>query len=375
MKLFRKILKRTLQTLVGLIILLMVSVVIFVNIAPQIGQAPEGADLQRIQQSSNYGEDGFVNLIETYQASFWKSMKTLPDMFFKANLNPSESLPVKYDDGNEDEIDTVSYVTWYGHSAFLIEMDGQRILIDPMLGEFAAPISLGANRYANDEEVPLNEIGDIDILILSHDHYDHLDYATIMELKGKVGHYYTALGVGSHLKSWGIPESKITELDWWEKAETGPITLVATPSRHFSGRGLTDNCATQWASWVISGQHQNLYFSGDGGYGDHFKEIGEKYGPFDFAMMECGQYNEAWPDIHLMPEKSVQAGMEVKANLLMPIHWGAFTLGVHEWTEPVNRFTAEAKSLGVPVVHPYIGERFGVGVDYPRERWWENIKD
>ncbi|NVK04046.1 MAG: MBL fold metallo-hydrolase [Flavobacteriia bacterium] len=371
MKRFWKILKRTLQVVLGVMVLLVVSVIVFVNVAPQIGQAPEGEDLERIRKSPHYEEDGFVNLIETHQADFWKAMKTMPDMFFQANLTPTESLPVKYDEGNSGAVDTLTYVTWYGHSAFLIEMDGLKVLIDPMLGDFAAPVSLGANRYQNDQEVPLEDIEEIDILILSHDHYDHLDYATILALRHKVEHYYTALGVGSHLKSWGIDAAKITELDWWESADEGSIKIIAAPSRHFSGRGLTDNCATQWASWIIRGEHQNLYFSGDGGYAEHFVEIGEKYGPFDFAMMECGQYNAAWPDIHMMPEMSVQAGIDVKADLIMPIHWGAFTLGVHEWTEPVNRFTAEAQKLDVPVVHPYIGERFAIGQDFPRERWWE----
>ena len=145
---------------------------------------------------------------------------------------------------------------------------------------------------------------------------------------------------------------------------------MACPARHFSGRGLTDRNATQWASWVIKGKYQSLYFSGDSGYGSHFKEIGQKWGPFDLAMMECGQYNEAWEAIHMMPEQSVQAGIEVRGQLLMPIHWGAFKLAVHEWTDPIQRFKASSDNQNVPMVHPFIGERFCLGIDVPQQEWW-----
>ncbi len=359
--------------ILSLITLLAAGIFVFVKSAPQFGQKPRGEDLERISQSPHYDEGKFANLIETKMGSIGAMMATLPDFLFGKNGSPDAPLPVKFGENGQLAADSLCFVTWYGHSAFLMEMEGKRILIDPMLGETAAPTSFGSSRFDYEKPIPIEELTDIDAVILSHDHYDHLDYKSILALKDEVGHFYTALGVGSHLKHWGVTADKITELDWWQSAHLDSIELVACPARHFSGRGLTDRDATQWASWVIKGSHQKLYFSGDGGYGPHFKEIGEKYGPFDLAMLECGQYNEAWQAIHMMPEESVQAGIDVQGRLIMPIHWGAFKLSVHEWTEPIKRFKAECERLAVPMVHPYIGERFALGRDHPQTEWWQQI--
>ncbi len=283
--------KRLFIGVTALVILLVVATFTYVAIAPQFGQRLEGEDLARMQNSSNYGEDGFVNLIETGFGSFGEMMSTMPDMF-RDNLAPRDTLPTHFD-GGVAASDSTCVVTWYGHSAFLIEFEGKRILIDPMLGEVASPIPFGSARWPYEEPIPMDELKDIDILIISHDHYDHLDHGTIIALKDEVKHFYTALGVGSHLKRWGVSAERITELDWWESADQEGVHLVSAPARHFSGRGITDRNCTQWASWVIKGENHNLYFSGDGGYGPHFEEIGEKEGPFDLAFMECGQYNEA----------------------------------------------------------------------------------
>lgn len=210
-------------------------------------------------------------------------------------------------------------------------------------------------------------------MIISHDHYDHLDYPSIIKLKPHVNRFFVPLGVGSHLKHWGVPEDKITELDWWESADFGHFTFTATPARHFSGRSITDNKKTQWASWVLQGQYNNLYFSGDGGYAEHFKGIGKKYGPFDFTMLECGQYNPRWEAIHMMPEQTAQANIDLRGKVMMPIHWSAFDLSLHKWKEPVIRLLAAAAKLDVQVATPYIGERFAVGRDFPKEKWWETL--
>jgi L-ascorbate metabolism protein UlaG (beta-lactamase superfamily) len=369
-----KFLKYLLWGIIGLIVLFVVGVALFLNLAPQVGQPPKGEDLRRMGQSPHYADDQFVNQIETHSASFGEAMQTLPDFIWNENGTPESPLPVKFDPSTAPAVDSLCYITWYGHSAFLIEMAGLRILIDPMFGESAAPVSFGASRFPYQRPIPIEELTEIDALILSHDHYDHLDYPSIMALKDEVGHFYTALGVGSHLKHWGIPTEQITEFDWGESAILPGLQLVACPARHFSGRAITDNNATLWASWALLGQHQRLYFSGDGGYGPHFAEIGEQYGPFDLAMLECGQYNQAWKDIHMMPEQSVQAGLDLRSKLLMPIHWGAFELSVHTWTDPIERFQAESQRLQAPMVHPFIGERFCLGQDYPRESWWEQVE-
>lgn len=264
-----------------------------------------------------------------------KMLRTLPDFFFGKNQSPKDSIPTAFNEDNGSISDSLCRIRWYGHSAFLLEIEGKRILIDPMPGKSSSPVSFMTRRFPYEQPIPPDSIRDIDVIILSHDHYDHLDYESIMALKERTEVFYTALGVGAHLKHWGVNENQIRELDWWDSSKLDNLTFHACPSRHFSGRGITDRNCTQWASRVIEGKHHNIYFSGDSGYGPHFKEIGEKYGPFDFAMMECGQYNEAWEAIHMMPEQSVQAGIDLNAHLLMPIHWGAFSLSIHSWTEPV----------------------------------------
>ena len=372
MKAFLRVLKKLSLAILALVLLFSLALVLFLSFSPQIGQHPVGEDLERISQSPYWEEDHFENLIPTSVGSLKDVLGTLGDYLNAKNTSPEDSLPVQFG-LNDAQSDSLTYITWYGHSAFLFEMDGKKILIDPMLGDYSAPISFGSKRFPYKEAIPIEELKDIDAVILSHDHYDHLDYPSIMALNDEVGHFYTALGVGSHLKSWDIEADRITELDWWEEGALEDLKLVACPSRHFSGRSLVHRNSSQWASWVLIGQNRRIYFSGDGGYGPHFKEIGARYGPFDLAMMECGQYNEAWSEIHMMPEESVIAGMEVKGQLLMPIHWGAFQLALHSWTDPIVRFQAKAKEEGQEMIHPMIGERFALELDRPKTEWWLDL--
>jgi L-ascorbate metabolism protein UlaG (beta-lactamase superfamily) len=357
----------------GLVILIVLAVTVFMYTAPQIGQKPEGSDLARVSKSTNYQDQEFINLTTTETASFGELMGTLPEFIRSKNGKPNKPLQVRFGQNQQAALDSLCYVTWYGHSAFQLEMEGKRILIDPMFGASPSPIPFGTKRFDYEKPIPVDDIQDIDAVILSHDHYDHLDYPTILALKDKVKHFFVPLGVGSHLKKWGVPPERITELDWWQRAELDGIELIACPARHFSGRGFSDRNATQWSSWVIKSSYHNLYFSGDSGYGAHFKEIGEKYGPFKLAMMECGQYNEAWEAIHMMPEQSVQAGLDVNAELVMPIHWAAFKLSIHEWTDPIIRFRNESERMRLPIISPVIGERFCLGQNYPREVWWSAL--
>ncbi|MGB0523983.1 MAG: MBL fold metallo-hydrolase [Flammeovirgaceae bacterium] len=368
-----KIIKRMLLIVFSLVALFILAVILFVNTAPQMGQKPEGADLTRIAQSPNYQKDRFVNIIPTQTGNLKDVFKVLPDFFYGKNQEPKAKLPVRFDDQFSAAPDSITTVTWFGHSAFLIQIQGKKLLIDPMLGKIAAPIPFGSKRFPYEKPIPMDQLKAIDAVIISHDHYDHLDYPSIQKIDAEVKHFFTPLGVGAHLKHWGVAAEKITELDWWEETTYEGLKLVAAPSRHFSGRGFTDRDATQWASWCIIGEHQRLYFSGDGGYGDHFKTIGERFGPFDFAMLECGQYNPAWGEIHMSPEESAQAGLDVKAKLAMPIHWGAFKLAVHTWVDPIDRFKAAGDEKGLKYIHPYIGERIELGSPYQNEEWWANL--
>ncbi len=243
-----------------------------------------------------------------------------------------------------------------------------------MLGPAAAPhVFLGPNRFNKELPIAIEDLPEIDAVIFSHDHYDHLDHPTILKIKDKVGHFYVPLGLGSHLKSWGVSENKITELKWWDEVDFEGLKFVCTPARHFSGRGLTNRNTTLWASWVIQGNHHNIYFSGDGGYWSGFKEIGDKYGPFDLCMMECGAYNEMWHNIHMMPEETAQATLDLQGRLLMPIHWGAFNLSLHDWDDPAKRVSVKAKELGLPLLTPIIGEEVIIPSYIPNNNWWTDM--
>ena len=351
-----------------------IAIAAYVGFAPQFGAQPQEEHLAQISASKHYQSGTFVNLVETTMDYGWlKTAKMTRDFLTVANISPTGPLPVKFATGVQTAADTLTSVTWYGHSAFLLEMEGKRILLDPMFGPAASPFSFVGQRYPYQQPIDLDQFIEIDAVILSHDHYDHLDYPSIIKLKSHIGHFFVPLGVGAHLMHWGVAEDKITELDWWQSIEFKDLTFTAAPARHFSGRGLSDRNKTQWSSWVLQGQYNNLYFSGDGGYAEHFKEIGDTYGPFDLTLVECGQYNLRWEAIHMMPEQSVQANIDLRGKIMMPIHWGAFDLALHEWREPVIRLLAAAKKYNVKVATPHIGERFFLGLDLPRDRWWETL--
>lgn len=346
----------------------------FLNLAPQFGAKPSGKHLQQIRQSSNYKDNRFVNQTETridYSLSnVWGMIR---DGVAARNTSPKAKITAHFGTAvGSQTTDSTALVTWFGHSAVLIQLEGKRIFLDPMLGPAASPVPVFGRRFKNDPALDINTIDTVDAVIFSHDHYDHLDYFSVQTLKNRAKHFYTPLGLSAHLIHWGVDPAKITELDWWESVNFEELKFIATPARHFSGRSISDSNKTQWASWVIQGTYHTLYFSGDSGYGPHFREIGEKYGPFDLAMMECGQYNERWKPIHMLPDQTIQAHLDVKGKTLMPIHWGAFSLAPHSWTEPVEKITTHAKAAGVRLITPEIGQPFVINQSYPTTPWWAN---
>lgn len=349
----------------------------FTNLSPQFGKDPSPEKKNQYEKSPNFKEGKFHNLIPTsMDMDFWKAVKMLPKFFAGTpNSRPDFELPVvKVDSLDLVNSPSPTQLIWFGHSAFLLQLDGKNILLDPMFGEVPAPHPLlGRSRYSKELPIEVEKLPEIDMILFSHDHYDHLDYGSIQKLKSKTKIFLVPLGVGSHLEHWGVEPSKIKEIDWWQEISHEELFFAFTPSRHFSGRGLGNRFSTLWGSWVIKGQVDNIYFSGDGGYGPHFTEIGEKYGPFDFAMMECGQYNENWKEIHMMPEETAQAGIDIRAKTIMPIHWGAFTLAMHSWTDPVERVLEKSKELNLPVVIPKIGQFIEFKENnLPQETWWIN---
>ena len=267
-------------------------------------------------------------------------------------------------------------VVWFGHSSYFIKVNDLTILVDPVFSGHASPVSFYGRAFPGTDVYGVSDLPDVDVVVITHDHYDHLDYKTMRQLAPKARYFYTSLGVGSHLEYWGIEGSRITELDWGESASAsgGAATLTAMPARHFSGRGLRRG-QTLWSSFVLKTGGYCLFLGGDSGYGPHFKGIGDQYGPFDLAILECGQYNENWPDIHMTPEETVTAALDLGAKLLLPVHWGKFTLSLHPWDEPVRRIVKAAAIAGVPLTTPLIGEPVIVGGAFPREAWWEGVRD
>ena len=364
------------RVIINLMIGLILVGFLFLKYHPAFGRKPSQEKINEFKQSINFAGEKFLNQIPTVMDNSITTYVGLIREFIKGNPNgrPNRAIPVEpYPSvirGNQS-----SNVTWFGHSTLLLEMEGKRLLLDPIFSLTPSPFPMfGGKRYNEILPIELENLPPIDVVIISHDHYDHMDHRTIRALKDKVSQFCVPLGVGSHLEAWGVKPEKIKELDWWEEFEFDGVTLVCTPSRHFSGRSVFDKDATLWSSWVIKGQKTNAFFSGDSGYGPHFTKIGEKYGPFDITFIECGQYDERWSAIHMMPEQTVQAHLDVKGKILIPIHWSAFTLALHAWTEPIERVTKAARERNVGIATPKIGEAVVLGSDeYPKSLWWRSF--
>jgi L-ascorbate metabolism protein UlaG (beta-lactamase superfamily) len=265
-------------------------------------------------------------------------------------------------------------ITWLGHSSTLIEIDGKRFLTDPLWCQRVSPFKmLGPKRFF-DNPLPIDNLPAIDYILLSHDHYDHLDKQSILHLTAKGIPVITMLGVGKRLIDWGVKEELVTEIDWWQSiAIDAGFVITALPARHFSGRWLSDRFSTLWGSFAVKGPTHNVYFGADSGYYDGFKKIGEQFGPFDLTMLDTGAYNIEWASIHMGPENAVQANLDLKGKILMPVHWGTFNLAFHPWTEPVERVIKAATDKGVSLLLPEPGHT--VSVDRPyNSKWWERYK-
>lgn len=337
------------------------------------GRLPSGKRLERIKKSPHYVDGRFQNLEETEMMAKGVSYPALMfDFFFRkpGNREPSITLPsVRTDLKTTREEPSI---IWFGHSSYLITVSGKNTLVDPVFSERASPMQFaGSKHFEFATPYSVDDFPFIDLLIITHDHYDHLDYNSIRGLRSKVGLICTSLGVGEHLVSWGIDESQIMEFDWWENALVLPrIELTATPSRHFSGRGLK-RFQTLWSSFVLQADGLRIFIGGDSGYDGSFRKIGEQFGPFNLAILECGQYNERWPYIHMVPEQTVKASMDLKSDVLMPVHWGKFSLSLHPWNEPIRRAATAAEQMKVRITTPVMGERLNLLDISAGSRWWE----
>lgn len=273
------------------------------------------------------------------------------------------------------EPETGFRATWLGHSTVLLEIDGRRVLTDPVWSDRASPVSFAGPRRFQPLPVPIAALPALDAVVLSHDHYDHLDGAAVRELAARDVPFFTSLGVGAHLESYGVAPSRITELDWWERAELprGGLSITAAPSQHFSGRGLTDRNATLWSSFVIEGPRHRAFFSGDTGLTPEYEEIRARFGAFDLVMLEVGAFHPAWGDIHLGPENALAALDLLGGGRFLPIHWGTFNLAIHAWDEPVETLLSLAPQRGAQLVMPRIGEPVEPARVESVTPWWRAI--
>ena len=343
------------------------------------GSSPSGERLKEIEKSPNYDreKEQFKNKLKTAQGlkggKAWDTMRRF--LFGKEERTPGNTFPVKRlnDLSFENKHNDSLRIMKIGHSSVLIEIEGKFILTDPVWAERPSPVAFAGPSRFHSVPIDIEDLPELDAVLISHDHYDHLDKETIEKLSKTDVHFYIPLGVGAHFESWDIDTSRFTEYDWWESVDIADnsIRLVFTPAQHFSGRGLFNRNSTLWGSWTIIGAEHRVFFSGDSGYMGDFKEIGNKYGPFDLTMIEMGAYDRNWPDIHMTPEEAVQAHIDLRGKVLVPIHWGTYSLNIADWFEPINRFLTAARNDSIDFYVPYPGQIISIKNLPEFDKWWD----
>jgi L-ascorbate metabolism protein UlaG (beta-lactamase superfamily) len=375
---------RVARVLLGLfaVVLLLVAVLIgSTGWLDALGASPDGDRLTRIQRSPNYRDGAFRNpeaTSMTTEGGTWRMLRQwLGGHEQRVPPGPMPMVTLTRASFAQPPRSGLR-ATWLGHSTVLVEIDGARILFDPVWARRASPSSLIGPKRFHAPPLAIEELPPLDAIIATHDHYDHLDRGVVRAIAKSAAQsqvrFIVPLGVGAHLEKWGVAPERITELDWSESTTVGSLTLTATPARHFSGRGFSRD-HTLWASWSVAGQRHRVFHSGDTGPFSGFGEIGAKHGPFDLTFIKIGAYGETWPDIHLTPEQAVDAHAKVRGKVLLPIHWGTFNLAFHAWDEPAERVVTAARAAGAQIVVPRPGESVEPASAQAVEAWWRAVRD
>ena len=362
---------------IALFIIALIAVELFIFLkAPKFGRLPTGARLEKILTSPNYRNGSFQNRSVTPDltegATFYSILK---DRFFGKHkrLKPIDPIPsVQTDLYALDKKEDV--LVWFGHSSYFIQLEGRTLLVDPVLCGNASPVSFTAKAFAGSDGYKPDDIPAIDTLFITHDHWDHMDHETLMQLKPRIGQIVCGLGTGEHLEAWGFDSAIIHEMDWDESIALGNgFNVHSVTGRHFSGRGLKRNQAI-WCSFVVQTKSMQLFIGGDSGYDSHFAAAGKKFGSFDLAILENGQYDKSWKYIHMQPEEVLQAAVDLHAKKLLPVHSGKFSISNHPWDEPLSRITTANQSVGLQVLTPMIGEKLELQGHQQFAAWWKNIR-
>ncbi len=359
---------RVLRVVVALVIVLWLGIWLLFQL-PGIGGTSEGPRLERVQQSAQYVQGRFENnppyqqdlaLVENFrlynQGQLREPQFVIPVMRIAPESLHQPPLPGLR-------------LNWFGHATVLVEIDGVRIMTDPMLSERASPVQLVGPRRLHAPPMALEQLSGIDAVVISHDHYDHLDMATVRQLARGGTRFYVGLGIGAHLARWHVPADQIHEMAWWQHADVKGVRIHNTPARHYSGRRRMDN-STLWASWLLRGPRHSVYFSGDTGYASHFADIRQRLGAPDVALMKVGAYGTSWLDIHMDPESAIRAHGDLGAKTMLPLHWATFNLAYHAWDEPILRTLAAAAAKGADVITPRVGETFEFGRPFQSQAWY-----